>query len=67
MRWTVPERRRYVVAGQPASLTYHLMSGEWDADATFQPIRCGGGIVFPYCERVPLSRVCPDCLASRAA
>jgi hypothetical protein len=63
--WTVPERQRYVVAGRPARYTYHLMAGDWDTDATFQPVRCGGGIVFPYREKVAKSQVCPDCLAGR--
>jgi hypothetical protein len=64
MRWTVPERAG--LAGRPTAIRYHLMAGQWDESATFQPIRCGGGIVFPYRERVPLSQVCQDCQAAPA-
>ena len=41
---------------------FHLIDGEWDCSATFQPIKCGDGIVFPYRETVDISEVCPDCL-----
>jgi len=61
MRWTVPERRGPAFA--PTGWTYHLADGRWDNEALYQPVRCGGGITLPHQEKVPLSKVCPDCRA----
>jgi hypothetical protein len=48
---------------QADSFIFHLMKGEWDEAADWQPIVCGDGIVFPYRSEVDSSEVCPNCIA----
>lgn len=41
---------------------YHISDEPWDDSAWYQTIRCGGGIILPYREEVPISQICKDCL-----
>lgn len=61
------DRIRKVVAERiaqypaPDTVVYHLLDGKPEDE--FQPVKCGGGIVYPPpVERIPQSEVCPDCL-----
>jgi hypothetical protein len=58
----VPERISRATATNPARYIYHLAKGQWDDSATFQPVHCGGGISFPWSERVQREDVCRACL-----
>lgn len=51
---------------EPDLMVYHLRSGRAEAEAWFQPVKCGGGINLPgHPLKVAASEVCPDCLAGR--
>jgi hypothetical protein len=45
---------------------WHLRAGVALTEASFQPVKCGGGIVMPGTPiKVADSDVCPDCRAGR--
>jgi hypothetical protein len=59
-----PERLRDAMTGIETKVIYHLPDGPVDADVTFAPVKCGGGIMMPGpTEKVGKSQVCVDCAA----
>lgn len=65
MAFTVIPERTSPAYEREQTFVYHLMAGDWDEAAWWQPILCGEGISLPHREVVPtLDEVCPACRAA---